>query len=42
MKFNPACDKCRLKYISRGYYELILDESLNGKAFTLSIGAKIS
>lgn len=41
LKFTPACDKCRLKYISKGYYELVVEEGYNGKAFTVAVGAKI-
>jgi hypothetical protein len=42
IKFTPSCEKCRLKFISKGYYELIIDDGYFGKAFTLSVGAKIS
>jgi hypothetical protein len=42
LKFTPTCDKCRMKFISKGYYELIIDDGYFGKAFTLSVGAKKS
>jgi hypothetical protein len=42
LKFTPTCDKCRLRMISRGYYELIVDENFLGKSLTLSVGANIA
>lgn len=41
LKFVPDCPECRLRMISKGYYEVIVDDSLIGKSFGLKVGAKM-
>ena len=41
LKFVPDCPTCRLRMLSKGYYEVIVEASFRGKAFGLRVGSKI-
>lgn len=41
LKFSPECESCNLRMIEKGYYEVVIDSSLLGRAVSLKVGAKV-